>query len=419
MACEAVGPKALIGISQCAGEYYAKRLCGAAADQLSVRFVLGFGEGLPDGVGCLDEVLTASEPAPSPELASDTGRGPAMISFTARAGLPLVPLARSEAELLAQGAMTVLALALDRNDVILNPYPLTGPIGLSLGLMPWLISGATLAQHHPFDYAAFIEQLLAGGATVTALPAPVLAELAKDGVLHRPACHLRRLGAVWPTAEIAEPSPAFDGTTPLLFDLYPLGDLASVVLRREVRRAPQPIPLGPIRLEEDGGDAVFVETAFGGQHDRDGYAELLLRGPVVAHSDAGPLAPDRDGFVATGLRAAPGSDDRASLRIKSDAEVRRHGGIALALSELDELYRSFPGFLDAACFMLPDPIMGDRVFAAVVPQPGEVGSLEDLNRFLAERGVAPYKFPDKLLVVREIPRDADGRVLRDEVLRQV
>lgn len=285
--------------------------------------------------------------------------------------------------------------------------------------MPWLISGGALAQHHPFDYAAFIEQLLATGATVTALPAPVLAELARDEVLRRPACRLRRLGAVWPTAEIADPPPAFDGAAPLLFDLYPLGDLAGVVLRREVRRVPQPIPLGPIRLEQDGDDAVFVETAFGEQHDREGYAELLLRGPVVALADGGPIAPDRDGFVATGLRAAPGSDDRASLQIKSDAELRRHGGIALAVSELDELYRSFPGFLDAACFMLPDPIVGDRVFAAVMPRPGEPSSLEDLVRFLAERGVAPYKFPDKLLVVREIPRDADGRVLRDEILRQV
>jgi mycobactin salicyl-AMP ligase len=157
------------------------------------------------------------------------------------------------------------------------------------------------------------------------------------------------------------------------------------------------IPLGPIRLEEDGGDAVFVETAFGEHHDRDGYAELLLRGPVVAHSDAGPLAPDRDGFVATGLRAAPGSDDHTILRIRSDAELRRHGGIALALSELDELYRGFSGFLDAACFMLPDPTMGDRVFATIMPHRGETASLEDLNCFLAERGGAPC-----------IPRQAAG-----------
>ena len=108
-----------------------------------------------------------------------------------------------------------------------------------------------------------------------------------------------------------------------------------------------------------------------------------------------------------------------SLQIKTDAELRRHGGLAIAVSELDELYRSFPSFLDAACFVLPDPIIGDRVFAAVMPRPGEPASLETLNRFLAERGVAPYKFPGRLLVVKEIPRDGQGRVLREEILRQI
>ena len=36
-----------------------------------------------------------------------------------------------------------------------------------------------------------------------------------------------------------------------------------------------------------------------------------------------------------------------------------------------------------------------------------------------ERGVAPYKFPDKLLVVRDIPRDADQNILRADILTQV
>jgi mycobactin salicyl-AMP ligase len=69
--------------------------------------------------------------------------------------------------------------------------------------------------------------------------------------------------------------------------------------------------------------------------------------------------------------------------------------------------------------VLSDPVIGDRIFAAVLPRPGEAVSLEALKDFLAGRGVAPYKFPDKLLVVKQIPRDADGRVLRDEILRQV
>jgi mycobactin salicyl-AMP ligase len=238
-------------------------------------------------------------------------------------------------------------------------------------------------------------------------------------VLRRPSCRLRRLGAVWPTAEIAEPPPAFDGAAPLLFDLYPLGDLVSLVLRRDTRRQPQPIPLGAVRVGEDGNDAVFAETRLGARRDAEGYAELLLQGPIVPGCPAGPLAPDSDGFVITGLYAAPQGTDAASLRIKSDPELRRHGGIALALSELDELYRSFPGFLDAACFVLPDPVIADRVFAAAMIRPTAPSSLEALCSFLAERGIAPYKFPDRLLTVDAIPRDAQGRVLRDEIVLRV
>jgi acyl-CoA synthetase (AMP-forming)/AMP-acid ligase II len=253
---------------------------------------------------------------------------------------------------------------------------------------------------------------------VTALPSPALAELDKDGVLRRPTCLLRRVGTVWPSPEQTTLPPSFDGTASLLFDLYPLGDLASLVLRREARTRPEPVPLGPVHLDEDGGDAVFAETRLAFPRDHEGYGELLLRGPIVPRAPAGSLAADKDGFVSTGLWARLG-ESGMGLRLKGDAELRRHGGMAIAMSELDGLYRSYPGFLDAACFVLADPVMGERVFAAVLPQPGEPVSLEELNRFLEERGVAPYKFPDRLLVVKQIPRDADGRVLRDEILRQV
>ncbi len=87
----------------------------------------------------------------------------------------------------------------------------------------------------------------------------------------------------------------------------------------------------------------------------------------------------------------------------------------LAASDLDGLYRDAPGVLDAACFMLPDPILGTRIFAAVVAKPDHTVSLEGLNEFLRLQGVAPYKFPDGLALVPAIPRDAQGRVLREQL----
>ena len=107
------------------------------------------------------------------------------------------------------------------------------------------------------------------------------------------------------------------------------------------------------------------------------------------------------------------------LRVARDPELIYHGGFTIAASELDGLYQAYPGFLDAACFVLPDPVVGDRLFGAVAPSPNAPVSLEALHRFLMERGVAPYKFPDKLLVVKDIPRDRHGRILREQILQQV
>ena len=74
-----------------------------------------------------------------------------------------------------------------------------------------------------------------------------------------------------------------------------------------------------------------------------------------------------------------------------------------------------PGFLDAVCFAAPCPIMSDRVHAAVVAKPAQSISREALCAFLARQGVAPYKYPERLVVVRSIPRDASGRELREEL----
>jgi acyl-CoA synthetase (AMP-forming)/AMP-acid ligase II len=191
--CEMLEPKALIGVSTFAAAMPAEELCCVAGPHVSVRFVLAFGQDLPDGVASLHDAILA-RPGAKPLLPRQR-QSPALITFTARAREAFISVYRSEEELLAQGAMTVLALSLDSRDVILNPYPLTGPAGLALALAPWLISGAVLVQHQPFDYAVFVEQMLTSGATVTALPSPVLEELAKDRVLEERRCSLRRVGA--------------------------------------------------------------------------------------------------------------------------------------------------------------------------------------------------------------------------------
>lgn len=408
-------PRALVGVSAFAGESPLQSLCQIAAQEMSVRFVLGFGTDVPDGVTPLDDALQTQGDGRLFPVEARQVEGAALITFTARRGAALLPVFHAEQDLLAQGAMTVLALSLNRRDVILNPYPLTGPAGLGLGLMPWLISGGALLQHQPFDQKVFVQQLLEGGATVTALPPAMLAAFESDGVWHDPRCKLRQLGRVWSAAQLAEARPEPDEAQ--TFDLYPIGDLASLVRLRDPNSDPALLPRGKVFLQgEDGDGALFLETMLGDSCG-DGQAdELKLRGPICPRGSAGgPLAPDSQGFVSSGLCARWAGEPKDLLRITRDRELLSHGGLSIAAAELDGIYQSFSGFLDAACFVRPDPVMGDRIFAAVVPKAGRLISLESLHRFLRHQGVAPYKYPDRLVMVNAIPRDAAGRVLRDQL----
>ena len=423
-ACNALSPKALLGAGSFAGESQTEALCEIAAAHMSVRFVLGFGRDVPDGVTSLDEALETGLSGRAAPVEARALPGCAMVTFAARADLPLVPVFRGEDDLLAQGAMTVLALSLTSRDIILSPYPLTGVVGLSLGLMPWLISGGVLAQHHPFDYGAFVQQLIKSEATVTALPVSILAALNEDGVLRAPECKLVRAGCVWSMAELAGKAPELDGIGVSFFDLYPLGDLAAIVRRRAAGTDPALLPLGKIKGEYGEG-AVYLETALGpGRALGLVPRELLLRGAVVPHGAPGPGMPlaqlsRGQGFVSSGLRAVSEGERGELFKVRRDSELLQHGGFSIAAAELDQIYQSFPGFIDAACFVLSDPIVGDRIFAAIVPKPSQPISLAALHDFLRMRGVAPYKLPDRLVVVKLIPRDAAGRVQRDQMLRQV
>ncbi|ODR94093.1 hypothetical protein AUC70_11025 [Methyloceanibacter stevinii] len=317
--------------------------------------------------------------------------------------------------------MTVMALSLDRHDVILNPYPLTGPIGITLGLAPWLIGGTALALHDPFDHAVFVQQILTTGATVTALPGTVLDRLLEDGIVTDPQCALRHVGRVCAAPNLGDrlavEAPADRGG----FELYPLGDLACLIEGDSKRLGRGTLPSGVFQIADHGEVTAFLETALVAGPEPD-TKDIAVRGPLIpkvraaedATRDTG--ARDARNFIATGLR---GEMRNGRLAVIRDPDLVYHGGFTIAASELDGLYQAFPRFLDAACFVLPDPVMGDRIFAAVVPDPSMPVSLAALRDFLNERSVASYKLPDKLLIVRTIPRDAGGRILRDQILKQI
>jgi cyclohexanecarboxylate-CoA ligase len=149
--------------------------------------------------------------------------------------------------------------------------------------------------------------------------------------------------------------------------------------------------------------------------------ELLVRGPemFVGYLDA---ELDADAFVAGGwfrtgdLARYDGAYLTIVDRLK-DIIIR--GGENISAQEVEALLVTHPAIAEAACVPMPDGVMGEKVCAYVIPNPGSEPTLEALRAHLLERGLARFKLPERLEVRATLPRTASGKVrkspLRDEL----
>jgi acyl-CoA synthetase (AMP-forming)/AMP-acid ligase II len=134
--------------------------------------------------------------------------------------------------------------------------------------------------------------------------------------------------------------------------------------------------------------------------------EILVRGPMVS---ADALA--EDGWLHTGDRGTLDSDGRLTVegRLKN---VIVTGGENVAAEEVERVLLDHPAVADAAVVGLPDPEWGEAVTAFVVlrePAP-------DLEAH-ARANLAAFKVPKRIEQVPGLPRNAAGKLLRDELVR--
>jgi non-ribosomal peptide synthetase component E (peptide arylation enzyme) len=64
---------------------------------------------------------------------------------------------------------------------------------------------------------------------------------------------------------------------------------------------------------------------------------------------------------------------------------------------------------------MPDPIMGEKTCAFVVPKPGHSLTLETLNRFLMDKRIAKFKLPERLEIVPSFPLTGVGKIAKKDL----
>jgi malonyl-CoA/methylmalonyl-CoA synthetase len=118
-----------------------------------------------------------------------------------------------------------------------------------------------------------------------------------------------------------------------------------------------------------------------------------------------------EGWFKTGDMAVV-EDGYYRITGRSSVDIIKSGGYKLSALEIEEVLRTYPGIADVAVVGVPDDEWGEKVMAALVIKHDV--DLEAVNTWI--RGLmAAYKTPKKYIVVDELPRNAMGKVVKNEV----
>jgi acyl-CoA synthetase len=175
----------------------------------------------------------------------------------------------------------------------------------------------------------------------------------------------------------------------------------------------RPRPGNEIRLIDDDGIDVKV-----GQP-----GEILSRGPelFLGYTDPGLTDEviDGDGWYHTGDIGILDEDGYLCITDRT-ADVIIRGAENISAAEVEEVLMKMPGVAEVAVVAAPDPKFGEHSVCLIRPLgDDEAPNLETLRAHLAQVGLARQKWPEELLIVRDFPRTASGKiqkfVLRDQL----
>ncbi|MDZ4827474.1 MAG: AMP-binding protein [Actinomycetota bacterium] len=153
-------------------------------------------------------------------------------------------------------------------------------------------------------------------------------------------------------------------------------------------------PIGPVELRIDTN------------------GELLVRGAELCVGYLDPAqtteAFTADGWFRTGDLATLDGASVGRVEIVgriNDVVIR--GGENIAVAEVEGVLEAHPAVREAVVVGYPDDLMGERVAAFVIAEPGF--DVDAARAWFADQGVAKYKAPEKVIVVAEFPVLATGK----------
>ncbi|MDC0684263.1 AMP-binding protein [Sorangium atrum] len=388
------------------------------------------------------EDLERAAPGRDAAISDIAADDPALLLYTSgTTGKPKGALL-THRNLAVQAELLRAAWGFSDHDMLLHALPLHHLHGVVIALMTSLLAGGATRMLPRFDarrvaaeierrsvtsfmavptmYQRLFEHVDRGGAPGFAAGAQAL-RLATSGSAALP-------------VTLAERWRDLTGTIPLeRFGMTEIGVGMSNLLDPGARRAGWvgfPLPTVEARITDDAGNAWAPGERPPGDPPAPGGSaavargELWIRGPSVFKGYLGredaTAAAFQDGWFRTGDVAERSADGCFRLLGRTSVDILKSGGYKLSALEIEEALREHGAIAEVAVIGVPDEAWGERVVAVVVAASGrEAECATGPLRAWAKERLAPYKVPRESIVVRALPRNAMGKVVKPELVKAI
>ena len=365
-----------------------------------------------DGSGSLAVAVASMKEShePAPRQPDDLA---ALLYTSGTTGRPKGAMLTHE-NLLSNALSLVDAWQMTSSDVLIHALPIYHTHGLFVAMNTALIAGARVDFMPGFDLEAIIGAL--PGSTLMMGVPTFYVRLLGDPRLDRRLASNMRLFISGSAPLLAETHAAFARRTGHhILERYGMTETSMITSNPVIglRQA------GAVGMPLDGVELRIV--AAGGQEVPAGDIGLVeVRGPNVCRGywrsvEKTAEAIRDDGFFMTGDLGRLNENGYLEI-VGRQKDLIITGGLNVYPKEVEDVLNALDGVAESAVFGIPDPEYGERIVAAVSPEPGVTVDIGLIGHEIAGR-LARFKTPRKIEMVDQLPRNSMGKVEKN-VLRQ-
>ena len=313
---------------------------------------------------------------------------------------------------LTSNAMTLAGMRSTRpDDVVFGVLPLYHIFGQTSVLNASIYLGLTIRVWSAFNVEELFSAIEEEDSSILIAVPTIFNRLSELAEVRRPKRSGLRFcvsgGASLPVQVLRRFEDRF-GTT--IYEGYGLTECSPVCVENPFGRETRP---GSIGIPIPGFQARVVNDR---DEDvpREAVGELIVLGPGVMkgylNQPEATAETLRGGWLHTGDLARMDEDGYIYI-VDRKKEMIIRGGYNVYPREVEEILYTHPDVVEAAVVGVPHLDLGEEVAAMVVLREGASATPEELKEFVKER-VAPYKYPRRIQLVKELPKGHTGKILK-------